>query len=399
MRSRARWVPSFAVGTAAALVPIACATSEELGPPAPTEATAPAPAMPSADASSADVAVPVDAHVASRCSKDGFCPVPLPIASPINAISASGSDDVWMTAGGRILHWDGKLVSVVNELGSQLWFSALWAETKDNVWALAADETRTAFIVRFAPPAAGAPPAIREYRTTQPTVDDSIWATPAGDELWTTTVASGVSQIVRFRDDGSGTLGTDVFKPTLPPGGRWSAVWGFAPNDVYVAGGSAIAHYDGTSWSSSDLGTGTISSLHGTPPGQPRQLWYQVGNKILGEPISTYLVPIREDGSIEAPIFTNTMTKSGCSSRIGRAVSPTVGWFSDGVLVCRWTGTKFELVGTAPETGAVYSSVSGIWAGGDDDVWVVGGTLKPADNFPAGGYAVRRTRTANGDTP
>jgi hypothetical protein len=424
MSSSTPWATSLGLGGACALVVIACATSDDLSaePVGPSAATPDAiPPSAASDATDARDASAAEAHVAKRCSEGGFCYVSVPITAPLGSVSASSIDDAWMTTyfDSSLLHWDGKLLASVYEYsGSQpasVRFVSIWAEKKDNVWAMALDENYELFVVRFSPPVGGGKPAFRELRTGQRWAGKfATWVTPASDELWTTTVTSaGESVILRLHEDASGALITDRFRPDLGvEDGRsysWTSIWGFGPNDLY-AGGVALegtsttgrgvlAHYDGTSWSVTVLGSSEIASLHGTPPGQPRQLWYHVESQTPVQPISTYLVPILDGDAVGAPIFTNTMTTSGCSSRIGKAVTPSSGWFSNGLLVCQWSGTKLEPVTTALSGGAVITRVNGIWADRADDVWVVGTAAPPNKNFPPTGFAILRTRAVDGGTP
>lgn len=413
MSSRTYLVTSLAFGSACALLPIACATSDEppLSAPPTTADGSPSPTgiADASDATSID-GTSIDAGLRAPCSESGFCPVPLPIVTPLGAVSAASMDDVWMTTqnGSNILHWDGKLVSVVYEYvglePARVEFQAIWAETKDDVWVLGRDENWKLFVVRFSPPAQGATPTFREHRIDRIWGLSTVWGTPTSDALWTTGSlnVNGESLVFRLREDDAGTLIVDDFRPPAPegePAPRWSTVWGFGPNDVYVGGGRTLAHYDGTSWTSWKLDTGIIASLRGTAPGQARQLWYHVEATVPLGPISTYLVPIVDGGAIGAPVFAATTPRAGCNGRIGAALSPTAGWFSNNQLVCRWTGTNLEPVPTALETGPVVANISGIWAGSADDVWVVGSALSPSENFPQMGLALRRTRPVDGGAP
>jgi hypothetical protein len=134
---------------------------------------------------------------------------------------------------------------------------------------------------------------------------------------------------------------------------------------------------------------GSVTSIFGTPPGEPRHLWLTVLNLICAfcasltaTPTTTRLVPVMDDGSIGAPLFSQLLTKSTDTGTVrGWAVSRNAAWISDGDLVWRWTGTELDVtpisIGGLP-TG----TVRGVWAASADDAWILGETLYPKDGLP-----------------
>ncbi len=409
-----------ALGSAGVLVLgllFACADSEvgSNGPPdpplhLPNNSSDAAPDVSNADAQS-DASLDAPVVVPGQCSKGGFCYVSMPVQAPIIAVSASSVDDAWMLPNETetILRWDGTSLKQVYEYAgatpSKISFGAIWAETKDNVWAVASDSNFRFFVVRYAP-VDGSGPVFRELPTEEFATTylpgarvNSVWGTAASDVLW---VAAGQA-VLRFRDDGGSTLGVDRFVPTGPPGDRfqyqWYSIRGFADDDIYVGGqGSApgwgtrgaIAHYDGNAWSITTYdGNEAVLSLRGTPPEQPRQLWYSRWRNV-GQ-VTTRLAAIREDGGLGEDLF--TIASPACNASVGDAVTPTAGWFSNGLVVCRWTGTKLEDTPTALGGRPIVQKVNAIWAGSTDDAWIVG------ESTAFGGFAARRTReTADGGT-
>ncbi|OJY24731.1 MAG: hypothetical protein BGO98_19060 [Myxococcales bacterium 68-20] len=386
----------------------ACADSEVASDPPPVLAPDAGPEI-LPDAGGEDVP---DANSAgpSHCSRGGFCYVTMPVLSPLVAVSASSIDDAWMLTKDTqsVLRWDGTSLKQAYEyMGTDpaaITFRALWAEKKDDVWGVATANDRY-FIVRYAPNGNG-PAEFREFPTEESaptnlpiTWVNSVWGTPSSRALW---VAAGQT-ILRFRDDGTDTLPVERFRLTGGSEGayQWFSVWGFGDNDVYVGGAAynrsfatpAIAHYDGKTWSIKHLESTneTIYSLRGTAVGQTRQLWYSRWRD--PKAISTRVVPIGANGQLGNESF-GSDTPS-CNGRIGAAISPTDGWFSNGLLVCRWTGTKLEDVPTSLDGRPVVEQVNGIWAGGADDAWIVG-----ASATGTGGFAALRTRaTAEGAKP
>jgi len=300
-----------------------------------------------------------------------------------------------------ILHWDGTSLTQVYEYAGatpqKVSFGAIWAEKKDDVWAVGTDSNFRFFIVRYFAIDGGAP-AFRELPTEEFATSylpgarvNSVWGTATGETLW---VAAGQS-VLRFHDDGHAALGVDRFTPTGGPGDafqyQWYSIRGFADDDIYVGGqGSsprfgtrgALAHYDGTSWSITTYdGNEAVLSLRGTPAGQPRQLWYSRWRNP-GQ-VTTRLAAIGDDGGLGEDLF--TAVAPACNGSVGDAVSPTAGWFSNGLVVCRWTGTKLEDTATALERRPIVQKVNAIWAGSADDAWIVG------ESTAFGAFAARRS--------
>lgn len=114
----------------------------------------------------------------------------------------------------------------------------------------------------------------------------------------------------------------------------------------------------------------------------------------------TYLVPVTNPGLPGAPVYSHpTDLPPACSTRVSHAVAPTSAWLSGGLLLCRWTGTKLEPVQTSPGALPVVETLNGIWAGGAEDVWIVGAAVT-RDGLPPRGFAARRTAaTATGGQP
>ncbi len=363
-----------------------------------------------ADASDPDV----DIKAPSGCSPDGFCYVPVPSSTPLIAVSASSADDAWMLAeqSGAILRWNGKAIEQLYEYDganpSSITFTSIWAAKPDDVWAAATTSEGRLFFVHYGKRGGANAPAFRELATEEPDgATRAVWGTPAGDALWVATA----STVLRVREDASGAVVEDL-RPSAGAddelGYVWNGVWGFGPDDVFVAGKicpsspcgwegqGAIAHYDGTKWSITTLDSASdVSSLHGTPPGADRQLWYDAIEEVSpGESVlKTHLVTATSDGKLGAELFTHaTNDAPACSTRIGQAASAAVGWFSSGNLLCRWNGKALAHAVTAVDDRPLIGVLSGIWAGGADDVWLVGAAVTRT-GLPTRPVAARRTAT------
>jgi len=346
------------------------------------------------------------------CSDDGFCYVPVPSSKPLIAVSASSADEAWMLPqqSGAILRWNGAAIEQLYEYDgaspSSITFVDLWAGKKDDVWAAATDSETPPFFVPYAARSGGAP-SFRELPTQEPVIATrALWGTSDGNALWVATE----NTVLRIREDASGAVVEDL-RPSLGAedehGYAWRGVWGFGADDVFVAGkvcpsspcGSegqgALAHYDGANWSITTLdSTLEVSSLRGTPPGATRQLWYDAAEEESPGTVvlKTHLVTVTSGGQVGADLYTHPMSGAACSSRLGQAASATVGWFSSGGLLCRWNGTELVPARTAVADRPMISALSGIWAGGTDDVWLVG-TAVTRTGLPQGAIAARRTAT------
>ena len=410
-----------ALGLGLALVPaVACADGEERpGSTPPPDETPPAVigdggTSPEPDASED---APITA-VVDGCSDDGFCYELIPRSSPLIAVSASSVDDAWMLpeSSGALYRWDGTSIKQVYEYEGatppSITFTNVWAQTKDRVWAAARGSDNLLVLVRHASPPGGGAPTFRELRTDVAwTTGRAVWGTPDGNALW---IANG-PDILRVTEDENGAVvePAPLTNPDEDPRGFvWNGVWGFGASDVYVAGkvcparpcGSvsegAIAHFDGEAWSITTVAETTeLASFRGTPPSATtRQLWYMALSPAITW--TTELASVSAAGVVGAAIYTRgTSELPNCTSAIGQAVGPTTGWFSDGLLLCRWTGTSMEAARTAVDSRVIVSNVRGIWADGADDAWVVG-TAITRPGLPSAGFAARRTaKTARGEKP
>ncbi len=415
---------SIVLVSAFAFVPaFACAAGDDKVDAPPAEQFAPTPA-PSADAEAVSDA-PDDVPMASLkgCSDDGFCYVPVPRSMPLIAVSASSADDAWMLpeSSSALLHWDGASIKQVYDYDRadppNITFTGIWAQTRDKVWAVARGSDGRIVLVRHASPPGGGTPEFRVLVTEQPaTTSIAEWGAPNGDVLWIATDTS----VLRVHEDASGAVVEDRSPASSeddPHGYMWRGIWGFAPDDVYVAGKvcpsnpcgadsqGAIAHYDGTSWSITTVDSSIdVLSLRGTPPGGIRQVWYVASNRLPApsqDIISrTELVALDEAGSPGAPLYSLPENRvPACTARVGQATGQSGGWFSSGLLLCRWTGSTLEPVRTAVDGRTIVESLNGIWAGGSDDVWIVGGAIT-RPGLVKTGFAARRTATtAEGGAP
>ena len=399
----------------------ACATNVELGvDDGPQPDAGPGNVIPEAGSAEEDATAdaPADAAeggiVTGACSPGGFCFHPIPIQTPLAAVSGSSPDDVWAVGGSSILRYRGTEWELVYEYAgitpSSITFTGIWATSPENVWAVATTNVGGSMIVRYASGDGGAP-GFYELSTTAS--GSSVWVTPSSDALW---MANGSGTLTRLRDDGKGGVIRDDFVPKAFPGETksyfWTSVWGFGPDDVYAAGQDfsflggtnppMLAHYDGSAWSitllSVPVGSST-DSLRGTVPVGPQRLWSSTReNGADGPAFTVSLYPI-DDGGVGSVLFQQKVTSSSpCGSTHAWATSPTSAWMSNGRVVCRWDGAKLERVATSLG-GLPTGFVRGIWAASEDEVWIVGESVPQGVGFPPSGFAARRTKDSGASQP
>ncbi|MBI4501255.1 MAG: hypothetical protein HY700_08855, partial [Gemmatimonadetes bacterium] len=189
-----------------------------------------------------------------------------------------------------------------------------------------------------------------------------------------TPVAAGQTSIAAVID---GVLGyAAVTSAAQPPGGpastvasmpsgttqQLSGIWGYSPNETYVAVGSAGAmlHYSGTSWST--VSSGTSRDLYGVYGFTP-----------------TDVVAVGAGGTV---VRNGSLVTSGTTQTLYSVWGPSpASVFAVGAngTILRFNGAVWSAM-TSPTTQTLY----GVWGTGDDNVFAVG----------AGGTVLRYNGTA-----
>lgn len=421
---------------------VACAASEgqldpeDSVPPPPGSQVPSVPTSPDAGTPDADVdAAP--APDASRCSEGGFCLEPLPLQRPLLAVSAASMNDAWAVARDAVLRWDGTAWKAVYHYtgigGAEPELFGIWATKHDDVWALAKGA-----LIRYSARDGGAPD-FREHRgafRADTTETKSYWVDPASKELWIVNGQWSAPMAYRYRETPEGALEekriTDpaIGLPWVARDGAFlvRSIFGFADDDIYIGGAwctrsctsafpdwgsfdGAIAHYDGTSWSIvTRLGKGeTVSGMYGTKASAGAQrLWVWVGRDgytELGNELRLLSLPgedggaatvmarrsIRLDSGTGHPKFDSF--NNGCSYVLGSAAPPGGAWMSDLCFVYRWNGTSLETMSTIAN-GVPLGTINGIWAGDDEEAWIVGEAPRQSQSEIPAGFAARRVRKA-----
>jgi hypothetical protein len=204
---------------------------------------------------------------------------------PISSIWGSAPNDVWLVGAlGTIVHWDGAKFTSVPPFGQglkALW--KVWGSSKSDVWVSGLDATLLHFDgttwTKLTPPTTAGLNAISGSgpndvwfgggngvaihatagATGTLTLEDAgtkSKSTPSGRpllDLWTEsptrTWGVGDRGEVYVRDTKSWSRVTGMENVTFG-----SAIWGTAPNDLWIVGGD-IQHWDGTKLTSASAGT------------------------------------------------------------------------------------------------------------------------------------------------
>jgi hypothetical protein len=174
----------------------------------------------------------------------------------------------------------------------------------------------------------------------------AVWSF-APDDVWVG------SQIVLHFD---GSTWTET--PT-PSAGFVADFWGFAPNDLYAVSGVTLLHWDGTTWSTvgAEIAPTDLQSVWGT---SDADLW-------LGDSLNSQV--FHWNGTAWSTTIAETIDVEDLWGVPGGA-GPV---FACGTFgISRWNGNAWAAAsGTVAAGGA-----SGLWGFGAGDVWAVGaGTL------------------------
>ncbi len=159
-------------------------------------------------------------------------------------------NDVWFKTGqGHLWQFDGTTWHWATQVGGG--FSSLWASAPGDMWiggggGVAGYHSLTrGSICTWDPAIHGAAGSFDQIHGSAP---DDVWVT------------DGFKTILH--DDGNGWRAVAFPSAISFPRGIFAA----KKNDAWVAGGSEVAHWDGTSWTEVPLSIGSVHGLHGSAP-------------------------------------------------------------------------------------------------------------------------------------
>lgn len=233
---------------------------------------------------------------------------PLPAGTSLYSVWGSGPNDVFVVGtGGRIAHYNGTWSSMNSGTTEDL--RSVWGTASNNVYAVGGRGT----ILHF---------------------NGAAWS---------------------VSDD---TLTVDPYV----------SIWGSGPSDIYVSGGSIMAHFDGTAWSSTPF---RINNMNITLSG----LWGTASNNIYGVDgsTSTDAVISRYDGT----------GWSRMSSGVSTALAAVWGSGPNDIWAVGTHGVMTHFNGSAwsAQTSPVSYWLNALWGTASNNVYAVGGY---ASNPPGG---------------
>jgi len=245
-------------------------------------------------------------------------------AGNFNALSVTGSDDVWIAADDGVVHVTAATATLALS-GTATSYYGIWAYSPTSVWAVGEYPGESTYM------------GVVQHWDGQTWTDESaqvpgsfyfygVWGSGPSD-VWAVgnVVVSGGLAASIFHNDGSG------WKSSLVEGSLqdFSGIWGSGPSDVWATGFGAIYHFDGTSW------------------------------KLAGPSSTTYSVFGRIWGA-------------GPDDAWATASPPQ----SPSTSLFHWNGTAWSVGYTPPPSLAV----GNVWEASPSDVWVVGALMESDAN-------------------
>ncbi|MBN9162597.1 MAG: hypothetical protein J0I07_16665, partial [Myxococcales bacterium] len=100
---------------------------------------------------------------------------------------------------------------------------------------------------------------------------------------------------------------------------------------------------------------------------------------------------VRLGFAVGHPLFDSW--NAGCHHIIGSPAPSGGAWMSDVCSVYRWNGTSLETKSTVVN-GVPLGTINGIWAGDDEEAWIVGEAPRQFQSEIPAGFAARRVRKA-----
>lgn len=136
----------------------------------------------------------------------------------------------------------------------------------------------------------------------------------------------------------------------------WYAIWGIAPNDIWVVGATTnIYHYDGTAWTSAV--NPTTKSMFA--------LWGNASNNIWA--VGATGTILHYDGTNWSSVVSPTTEGLGA---IWGTASNNIWAVGDKGTILHYDGTNWADGGS---TGGIFDTFYDIWGSGPNDIWAVGG--------------------------
>jgi hypothetical protein len=173
----------------------------------------------------------------------------LPVSYDVQQLAGTASNDVWMTGFACTAHWDGKQWSYDNTITGR----GIWSNARNDVWAVGDN-----FIRHY-----NGSSWSSSYAIDGQTIPGSVWCVggSATDDVWVgASTSGGGSQLAHW----NGTAWTSVPAPTdstmIP-----NRIWVASRNQAWAAAASEIWQWNGTSWTVvANPPQGTWSNIFGS---------------------------------------------------------------------------------------------------------------------------------------
>jgi len=272
----------------------------------------------------------------------------LPHAQAFGAVWSFAPDDVWLTADqGRVLHYDGNSWSET-QLETSVMMLDAWGFSPDDLWLVGGTQ-----LARYD----GSAWTVTDLADDDPGIEDvvGIWGSSPTD-VW---VVGSQSTAAHF--DGTS------WQRQLAGDSSNAVIWGSGPDDVYISGTFEMAHYDGTTWEELDPSWNS-SAAEGIWGFAPDDVWLASGSSELAHYDGASWSSTELDFTAEASVLW------GSSSNDLWAVG-----IPGGVL--HYDGSWSEV--GHQEIGAPYLRVfHDVHGSGQGDVWIVGDELGDQGSTP-----------------
>lgn len=211
----------------------------------------------------------------SDCRKIGWTPMKSPVHDPMHFVWGTGTSDVWVSYDpGGLLHYDGVAWTDVSVPLGATPVRAVWGTGRSDLWV--SFNTNLPKLWHFDGTKFTAPVATTSLPVAMWGAAKNDFFLSDGDHLYHcdgNTLTMEFTQLMANFVALWGSGASDVFAVGIGgwiahyDGTRWTdsmvgsfdTVWGNGPHDVYAGGQSGVAHYDGVAWTI--VGGGNIVNL------------------------------------------------------------------------------------------------------------------------------------------
>jgi len=309
-------------------------------------------------------------------------------AGDLVAVWGSRADDVWALGDQVALHWDGASWTATPPLvpsDSTLRFFGLWGSGADDVWAVGGgvyaldDHTDPsdlnpgpALIVHW-DGKAWQPSAGFDPMTTYGFVLHGVWGSGA-DDVWAVGGGSGKGALIlRW----NGTTWASVASHANSAGAL-KAVWGSGADDVWAVGGATftiadgplLLHWDGHAWSDQTppaaVGAAATPALNAVWGSGADDVWAVGGSEATVLAGGTPIPGVIEHWDGKAWMSTIPADVIALEGVWGGGPNDVWAVGGGGAIL------HFAGAGWSPQTSGAHDALFAVWGSAPDDVWVVG---------------------------